>query len=113
MNAKLTLDYFKERFHAGSEIIELENPIMVHVHTTNNYHFDFAIKYVWNKMVGFAVWDNNHCCCCTTDIGCEMTMPDGKVIKNTNYKQFIDDVVNWHDEHFNKYLVSDDVFEDI
>ena len=108
----LDLEYFKERFHAGSEIVELENPIKVHMHTINDHHFDFVIKYVWNKMVGFAVWDGG-CCCCTADIGCEMTMPDGKVIKSTSYQQFIDDVVNWHDEHFNKYSAPDDVFEDI
>lgn len=112
MNAELTLEFFKRHLHAGDEIVELENPIPVHMHTTNNYDFDFTIKYVWNGMVGFAFRDGS-CCCCSAAIGCEMTMPDGKVIKSTSYKQFIDDVVNWHDDHFNKYSAPDDVFEDI
>lgn len=112
MAPEINAQFFKDRLHADSEIVELENPIKVHMHTTNDYDFDFTIKYLWNKMVGFAAWDNG-CCCCTADIGCYMIMPDEAVIKCTSYKQFIEDVVNWHDCHFNKYSAPDDVFEDI
>lgn len=109
----LTKELFMAYYHAPADIVELENPIKVHMVTAKGNNFDFSIKFLWFGMVGFDVWYMN-CCCCTAERGCKITMPDDTVIENDNSYVFIDQVVNWSKRHNLKLVTADEVeFMDI